>query len=80
MANSELVAQYADSPDIYCLVMWLASNHLWCQVVQGSTHCLSFVSGVNTPTEISDFDFSETKEQVLGFNVSVEDVSRMQVL
>ena len=39
--DQALVAEYSNAPQVHLLIVGASFNHLWRQVVQGSTHCLT---------------------------------------
>lgn len=78
----ELVGQDTERPYIDGVVMLLALNHLWRQVVQGTAQSFAASGGrVYGPTKVGNLDFTlDGQEQVLGLNVTMDHVLFVEVL
>lgn len=86
LTDQKLVSQNPKTPQIHLLTVVVGLSallqHFRREVVQCSAHCLtSVVGGVNTPAEVTDFDFPvDADENVLWLDVTMHHMLFVQVL
>lgn len=75
MACDKLVREDADGPDIDHKIIGFPDHYLWRHVVQGPAEGLSVLfGGVYAPAEIREFQDPVPVENILGFDIAMEDV------
>lgn len=81
-ALEELVGEHTHRPQIHCAAVRLALDHLGREVVQRATQRRAPVAGrVHTPAKVGNLHLAaDADQQVLGLDVTVDDVLRVQVL
>jgi hypothetical protein len=63
------------------LVVALVANNLWCQVVRGTAQCPRLVRDPLGKAKVSNLQVAvAVQKEVLGFQVSVDDIPLVQVL
>ena len=71
----ELVGQNTNRPKIELAVVGFVGDYFWTDVIDGATKGLSVFSGMDSPAEVGQLDYSSTAdEDVLGLQVAVDDV------
>ena len=83
-SRHKLEREHSHAPNVDTVSVLLSAippDHLWGQVVESATHCLASVGGgVHTPPEIGQLDHTQAIEKVLGLDVPMDDVLRVDVL
>ena len=80
LPSEELVAENPETPDIHPLVVSIALDHLGWDVVWGSAEGLAqHVWGIDCPSEIADLDRAERVQQILRFDITMNNILRVHV-
>ena len=80
LTYKNLVRQYAQAPQVYGHVIFLALENLWSRIVKSSTVCLSPFITDSRPSKIAQFTHSMRHHDILRFEIPMSNTIFVQVL
>lgn len=78
-AVEELIGEDADAPNVYFAVVGTLADDFWRRVNRRAALCVPQERGMNGPAEVTYFNGVFVQENVLRFEIAMEDVIGVHV-